>query len=150
GMFVEWRARSTTLAGMSMERSLAMTLSRSEAVRLAGLEASPALFSILGTRPMLGRVFQKDEETPGSDKVVVLSYGAWQRYFGGDASILGETLTLDAASYTVVGVMPREFAYPNAQTDFWKPLALPIGTEIFGLPVIARLKDEVAIAAAEA
>ena len=150
GMFVEWRSRSTTLAGMSMERSVAMTLSRSEAVRLAGFEASPALFSILGARPILGRVFEMDEETRGSDNVVVLSYGAWQRYFGGDALILGKTLTLDTVSFVVVGVMPKEFAYPNAQTDFWKPLALPIDTEIFGLPVIARLKDGVSIAAAEA
>lgn len=151
GMFVEWRSRATTLAGMSMERSVAMTLSRpSEAIRLAGFEASPALFSILGTRPILGRVFEMDEETRGADNVVVLSYDAWQRYFGGDASILGKTLTLDTASFVVVGVMPKEFAYPNAQTDFWKPLALPIDTEILGLPVIARLKDGVSVAAAEA
>ena len=113
------------------------------------IAANTALFSILGTRPILGRVFEMDEETRGSDNVVVLSYGAWQRYFRGDASILGKTLTLDTARYTGVGVMPKEFAYPNAQTDFWKPLALPIDTEIFGLPVTARLKDGVSIAAAQ-
>jgi putative ABC transport system permease protein len=150
GVFTEWRTRSTTLSGMSMERSLSMTFAGPEAVRLVGLEASPALFSMLDTQPVLGRAFQTDDETPGSDNVVVLSYPAWQRYFGGDSHIIGKTVTLDTALYTVVGVMPRGFSYPNAQTDFWKPMAFPLREQIFGLPVIARLKDGVSIEAAEA
>ena len=149
-VFTEWRTRTTTLSGMSMERSLSMTLAGAEAVRLVGLEASPALFSMLHTQPILGRTFQVAEETPGSDNVVVLSHGSWQRYFGGDPLVIGKPLTLDSAIYTVVGVMPRGFSYPNAQTDFWKPLAFPLREQIFGLPVIARLKDGVSIEAAEA
>jgi putative ABC transport system permease protein len=105
---------------------------------------------MLDTQPILGRAFQMDDETPGSDNVVVLSYGSWQRYFGGDPFVIGKPLTLDTAIYTVVGVMPSGFSYPNAQTEFWKPLAFPIQQQIFGLPVIARLKDGVAIEAAQA
>jgi hypothetical protein len=78
GVFTEWRTRSTTLSGMSMERSLSMTLAGPEAVRWVGLEASPALFSMLDAQPIFGRAFQMDDETPGSDNVVVLSYPAWQ------------------------------------------------------------------------
>jgi len=148
--YMEWRARSTMLSGMSMERLLSMTLSGPETARLMGLEMSPALFSMLETQPILGRAFLVEEEIAGSDNVVILSYGAWQRYFGGDSSIIGASLTLDAAPYTVVSVMPSGFSYPNAQTDFWKPLPFPLGGDIFGLPVIARLKDGVSIEAAEA
>ena len=150
GMFVEWRDRSTTLSGMSMERSLSVTMSGAQAVRLVGLEVSPSMFSILGAQPILGRAFEPTEEVTGSDNVIVLSHGAWQRYFGGDSFVLGTTVILDTAAYTVIGVMPRTFAYPNAQMDFWKPLALPLREQILGLPVIARLKDGVSIEAAEA
>jgi putative ABC transport system permease protein len=150
GMFVEWRDRSTTLSGMSMERSLSVTMSGAQAVRLVGLEVSPSMFSILGAQPILGRAFEPTEEVTGSDNVVVLSYGAWQRYFGGDAFVLGTTVILDAAAYTVIGVMPTAFAYPNAQMDFWKPLAFPLRGQVLGLPVIARLEDGVSIEAAEA
>ena len=76
GMFVEWRDRSTTLSGMSMERSLSVTMSGAQAVRLVGLEVSPSMFSILGAQPILGRAFEPTEEVTDSDNVVVLSYGA--------------------------------------------------------------------------
>src|SRR5688572_25062702 len=149
-MFTEWRDRSTTLAAMSMERPLSMTLSGVDPVRLTGLEASPALFPMLGAQPMLGRALQPSDETPGSDNVVVLSHAAWQRFFGADSQALGKAITLDARTYTVVGVMPRGFAYPNAQTDFWKPLAVPVPPQFLGLPVMARLRDGVSLAAAQA
>jgi putative ABC transport system permease protein len=148
-MFTEWRDRSTTLAAMSMERSLSMTLAAAEPVRLTGLEASPALFTILRAQPIVGRVLQPSDETPGADNVVVLSNSAWQRFFGGDPQVLGKAITLDAAIYTVVGVMPATFAYPGAQTDFWKPLAVPVPPQFLGLPVIARLRDGVSLAAAQ-
>ena len=148
-LFTEWRDRSTTFSAMSMERAMSVTMAGAEPVRLSGLEASPALFSMLGVQPILGRAFQPADETPGSDDVVVLSYAAWQRLFGADPQVIGRPLTLDARIYSVVGVMPRGFAYPNAQTDFWKPLAFPVPSEILGLQVIARLRDGVSLSAAE-
>jgi putative ABC transport system permease protein len=148
-MFTEWRDRSTTLAAMSMERSLSMTLAATEPVRLTGLEASPALFAMLGAQPIVGRALQPSDETPGGDNVVVLSYSAWQRFFGGDSQVLGKAITLDAALYSIVGVMPATFTYPNAQTDFWKPLAVPVPPQFLGLPVMARLRDGVSLAAAQ-
>src|SRR5262249_41137853 len=65
----------------------------------------------------------------------------------GDSKVLGNAVALDDASYTVVGVMPREFNYPDARTELWTPLALPV-PNILGLQVIARLRDDVSIGAA--
>jgi predicted permease len=145
--FLEWRSRTNTLSGMAMERQLSMTLAGTEAVRLTGLQISPALFPMLAVQPALGRAFEPNEEKAGSDRVIILSYGAWVRYLGADPQILGRQLTFDDAAYTVVGIMPRGFVYPDAQTEFWIPLALPV-EHILGLPVIARLKDDVPITAA--
>jgi len=148
-MFAEWRDRSTTLSAMSMERAVSMTMAGPEPVRVSGLEASPALFSMLGVRAMLGRALLPADETPGSDNVIVLSYAAWQRFFGADSQAVGKTVSLDAGSYTIVGVMPAGFAYPNPQTAFWKPLAFPVPAQILGLQVIAHLRDGEPIPAAE-
>jgi putative ABC transport system permease protein len=146
--FLGWRSKTKTLSAMAMERAVSMTLiGRSEPVRLSGLEVSPALFSMLTAQPILGRTFADTEEKPGSDKVVVLSHNAWIHRFGADGKLLGRTITLDNTQYTVIGVMPPEFLYPDAQTSFWTPLALPL-PNVLGLPVIARLKDNVPIEAA--
>jgi predicted permease len=145
--FLEWRSRTQTLSGMAMEMPVAMTLAVREAVRLRGERVSPALFPILGVQPAFGRIFAESDEKPGSDNVVVLSHSAWQTYFGADPQVIGKPITLDGLSYVVAGVMPREFAYPSPQTQFWTPLTLP-QPHILGLPIIARLRDGVSIAAA--
>ena len=147
--FMEWRSKTKTLSAMAMERQLSMTVTGREPVRLSGLEVSPALFSMLDVTPMLGRTFEQTEENSGSDKVVILSHGVWANRFGADTNVLGRSITLDDKDYTIVGVMPREFSYPDAQTGFWTPLALPL-PNVLGLPVIARLKDDVPTAAAAA
>jgi len=146
--FVDWRSRTTTLSGMAMERPLSMTLAGREAVRLSGLQLSPALFPMLGVQPALGRVFEAAEEKPGSAKVIIVSHAVWQKYLGADSQISGQILMLDDSPYIVVGVMPRDFSYPNPQTDFWTPLSLPPQEQVLGLQVIARLKDGIPITAA--
>jgi predicted permease len=145
--FMEWRSKTKTFSAMAMEKQVSMTLIGREPVRIFGLQVSPALFSMLATQPMLGRTFAQNEEAAGSANVVILSHTAWVNHFGADMNLLGRTITLDDANYTVVGVMPREFSYPDAQTSFWTPLALPL-PHVLGLPVIARLKDNVPLAAA--
>jgi predicted permease len=145
--FLEWRSKTSTLSGMAMERQISATLMRAEPVRLSGLQASAALFQMLDGQPLLGRLFDTREEKTGFDKVIILSYGAWQRLFGGDPQIVGHTLTLDETAYTLVGIMPRGFMYPNANTDFWTPLALPL-PGLLGLPVMARIKDGIPLKAA--
>lgn len=109
------------------------------------------LFDVLRTQPMLGRTFTKSDDKPGS-RVVVLSYRLWQRRFGSDPNIVNREITLDGANYSVIGVMPKGFEYPN-MAELWVPLAFTpedwkMGTEF--MDVTARLRDGVTPAQAQA
>jgi predicted permease len=85
--------------------------------------ASGNFFSTLGVSPLLGRLLNEQDEKAGSDHVAVLSATAWRRYFGGDANVVGRSIDLNGASYTVVGVLPTSAAYP-AEGEVWLPLSL--------------------------
>ncbi|MGC1295196.1 MAG: ABC transporter permease [Alloacidobacterium sp.] len=85
--------------------------------------ASGNFFFVLGVSPLLGRTLNEQDEKAGSDHVAVLSATAWRRYFGGDANVVGRSIDLNGASYTVVGVLPPSAAYP-AEGEVWLPLSL--------------------------
>lgn len=87
------------------------------------VRASPSLFSVLGVAPVLGRAFTEAEATPGNDRVAVLSYTVWQTRFGGRTDVLGEDIELDGQPFTIVGVMPEAFAFPNRSVAAWLPFA---------------------------
>jgi putative ABC transport system permease protein len=89
---------------------------------LVAYRFSGAFFRTLGVPPLIGRTFGEEEARPGHERVVVLGHALWQRRFGGDPGILGRTLTLDGAPYTVIGVMPASFRYPS-KVELWVPLA---------------------------
>src|SRR5260370_21856976 len=101
-----------------------MTLSQpSGAVEVTVAMASTGFFETLGVRPVLGRSFLPSEETEQKTASVLLSYGGWQRRFGGDPVIVGKTLTLDGVPSTIVGVLPKEFQFgPTNSSDFWQSL----------------------------
>lgn len=107
-------------------------------------------FDVLGIRPQLGRTFAPAENEPGNTNVVVLSSGLWQQRFGGDPSILNQTVLLGSDAYTVVGIMPAGFSYP-AETDIWVPLAYTDAFRSddsrggFYLGVIGRLRSDVSV-----
>jgi len=82
------------------------------AERVDGAEVSPNLFPLMGVHPILGRAFTEAEAVQGNEHVVILGYGLWQRRFSGDRNIVGRTVTIDLEPHTVVGVMPRGFAFP--------------------------------------
>ena len=105
---------------VAAHRDIHMTLREGEAPArlLSGITTSHELFQVLGARPMLGRALQTGDDVPGAEPVVVVSYGLWQE-LGGDASVIGQRLTLDATPHTVVGVMPRGFWYPSPATRIW-------------------------------
>jgi putative ABC transport system permease protein len=90
------------------------------AERVEGAEVSANLFPLLGVRPLFGRTFTESEAVAGSDRVVLLGWGLWQRRFGGDRNIVGRTVTIDLKPYTVIGVMPRGFAFPE-RGQAWTP-----------------------------
>jgi putative ABC transport system permease protein len=98
---------------------------KQEAEQVSGLRVSASFFTVLGVKPFLGRTFLPAEETVGRDHEVVLSYGLWKRRYGGDPSLVGGTIRVDGANFTVVGVMPRDFAW-----QFWsdaRQLWVPVG-----------------------
>jgi putative ABC transport system permease protein len=120
------------------------------------LKGTTDFFSVLGTPPLLGRVFLPEEATPGRTAVVVLSHRLWQSRFAGDRAVLGRTLRLDGETVTIVGVMPPQFNDPTmwwARVDLWRPMALepgPGADRLWGGPGLARLKPGVSLAVAQA
>jgi putative ABC transport system permease protein len=126
-----------------------------EAEQVSGLRVSAGFFQVLGAKPFLGRTFLPEEETLGKDHEVVLTYGLWKTRYNGDASLLGHTIRIDGADFTVIGVMPPEF-----QWQFWsgpRRLFVPVGytKTDFGrgdnsFLSIARLKPGVSVAQASA
>lgn len=108
--------------------------------------ASPSLFELLGVQPALGRGFAPSDL---HDRVVVLSHGLWLRLFDGDASAVGHLITLDGKGYTVVGVMPAGFAFPDEGTEIWTPLGqafvaqpeLETNPDFQAFNTVARLRD---------
>ncbi len=128
----------------------------SEPVRVRGAAVSPALFPLLRATPLLGRVFTPDEEASASQPVAVLSYARWQDRHAADPNILGHLITLDDVSYSVIGVMPEGFYFPDRETEIWIPLTLTMPQQrpgdrfIMAFSGLARLRDGVSLAQAEA
>ena len=91
--------------------------------QVQGFRVTSGFFEALRVSPAVGRTFEAADEQPGRDDVVVLSYGLWQRRFGGDPSLLGKPITLNGRSHAVVGIMPQGFEFP-ATADLWMPLVL--------------------------
>jgi len=92
-----------------------------EPERIAAPRASANFFSVLGVDPFIGRTFQPGEDVPNGPKVTVLTYGFWQRRFGGDHAALGRAITINGESYTIVGVLPARFQFALRNSDLWIP-----------------------------
>ncbi|MBA3914336.1 MAG: ABC transporter permease, partial [Acidobacteriales bacterium] len=151
--YLDWKAQSRSFEGMSAINYTVLSLTgKGEPEALQGREVSPDFFSILRVAPMLGRSFAPQEEQPANSHVVVLSHRLWQTRFGGNAGIVGQTVNLDETPYTVIGVMPRNFHYPE-DAQFWVPLAwTPQERAVRGAHdsiVVARLKDGATMQAAQ-
>ena len=127
--YIDWRERTRAFEQIGIFRYRGFTLTAdNEAERLASVDASPALFQLLGVQPLVGRAFTDGDERPGQAPQVILSYATWQRRFGGDPSVVGRTLQLDDATHVIVGVMPPEFRLPATDPDveLWSPLTLDL------------------------
>ncbi len=97
------------------------------AERLSSVDASADFFTTFRVQPVLGRAYTAGEEVPGHNQVAILSYALWQSRFGGDPSIIGRSLRLNAEQVTVIGVMPASFTYPLffGKVDLWRPITIP-------------------------
>src|SRR5258708_10924912 len=122
-----------------------------EQVRIVSV--SHGVFETLGAPPALGRWLLQVDQVPNSPGRVVLSYGYWQRRFGGDRNVIGRNIMVDSQPREIAGVMPKGFRFVDADFDLAAPLALDRGRTIlagFGYHGIARLKPEATIAQANA
>ncbi len=119
--FLDWRAQNTVFEHLAaiLTRPANLALA-DQAERLDLAMTSANFFSVFGTEPERGRFFIAAEEQAGHAPVVVVSHALWQRRFGGDESLVGKPITLDGNSYTVVGIAPPGFQYPD-KTDVWLP-----------------------------
>ncbi|HXH85967.1 MAG TPA: ABC transporter permease, partial [Nitrospira sp.] len=121
--------------------------------RILGAYVSPDFFPMLGVQPRVGRYFLPEEAKPGHEREILLSYGLWKRGFGGEESVVGKQLVMNDQSYTVVGVMPSSFNFPDF-AEAWVPLAFepsdlsPNNRGNHGMEVLARVKPELTLAQA--
>jgi putative ABC transport system permease protein len=127
--YLDWRKASHSFEGLAYATGRPYTLTQTaEPAVVRGAAVSASAWPLLGIQPALGRTFTEAEDRPGASPVCVLSYATWQSRFGGDPQILGRTLTLDAKSYTVVGVMPPQFKFWAG--DLWLPVGLEADSEM--------------------
>src|SRR6185312_11709655 len=121
---LDWRQQNTVFERIAAFNSTGATLQTgSGPERLQGALVSGDIFDLLQVAPALGRSFRADEDSPGKDTVIVLSHRLWQRHFNGDPHVLGQSVTLNGAPVTVIGVMPKGFTFAG-ESEFWRPLAL--------------------------
>jgi putative ABC transport system permease protein len=122
--------------------------------RIVGQTISPSMFRALGVTPIIGRTFADGEDQADNvAPVTLISYRTWQRRFGGDANVVGKTLTLNRVPTTVIGVMPANFDFFGTDLEFFAPLCLTRAQEFSRLganTIVARLKPGVSIALAQA
>ncbi len=153
--YYDWKQQSKTLGDMTALRRWAFTLTgQGEATRVEGLKSTAELFPLLGVQPLLGRVFTEAEDRAGAPSVAILSHSLWRDRFGGEAAVIGRTLSLDGTAATVIGVMPPGFRIAGYEADIWTPLAFsPEDRARRGshfLQVMAKLKPGVTIEQARA
>jgi macrolide transport system ATP-binding/permease protein len=149
--FLDWRKSNlpfSSLEAWSWTSYLINTPQGTEPGR--GVRVSDGFFRTLGVTPILGRDFYAGEDARGAPHTILLRYGAWQRRFGGNPSVVGQTITLNNISYTVIGVLPQDFHFaPIGDADFWAALNDPNLCDkergCHGMAGLGRLKDGVSL-----
>ena len=120
--FEDWRAQNQSFEHIGVYNRGSYNLTGTgEAERIITGQVSADLFTVLRAKAALGRVFTNEEDKPGGAPVVLISYGLWQRRFGGQQSILNQPITLNTKSYTVIGIMPQDYQYPS-RVEMWVPV----------------------------
>ncbi len=163
--FFDWKKQNTVFEDVVAfgQGSVALT-GVGDPEQLTGARVSAGYFDVVGVEPILGRAFASEEYEPNKGQVVILGYGLWQRRFGGDGNIINRNITLDGASFTVVGVMPPgiypvspqtagRLVFDEQQQNFWIPMSFTAGwasvRAAHVLGVVARLKPGVTIQQAQ-
>jgi len=152
--YLDWKRENNVFHSLNVFSPEGFMEKTNSGLRQAdGARVSDGFFKTLGVVPILGRDFHYGEDRPEAARTTLLSYGAWQRRYGGDRNVVGKTVALDDETYTIIGVLPRDFSFAPAEpADFWA-IEKPTGGceknrgchNLFG---IARLKDGVSFATA--
>lgn len=155
GNFASWKSQNHVFEDMAaMDRQRFDLTGEGNPQQFLAQEVTANMFPLLGVKPALGRNILPEEDKPGANHVVILSHAVWMANFGGDRQIVGKQIPLNNASYTIIGVMPRGFIFPDRQTQIWTPIGFSDkdlaehGSHY--LQVLARLKDDASLAAANA
>src|SRR5438477_441366 len=126
GIFAEWKRQSHSFSDLAIvSTSGEYNLSGAGGQlpeRVRAVEFSSDLLPTLGVEPALGRGFTAADDEPSANATTILSWGLWKRRFGGDPSILNHTIRVNAKAYTVIGIMPSWFAYPEQGVQLWVPI----------------------------
>ena len=145
--YLDWKRLNTVFTSLDIYNHNDATIPTASGPRLTPIgRVSAGFFSTLGVRPFLGRDFSAGEDAVGAPRIALLSYGAWQRNYGGRTDIVGQNVILDDAPTTIVGVLPRDFHFaPSEPAEFWVPLQPTSNCEkrrsCHNLYGVARLKD---------
>ena len=148
--WLEWRRYNTVFTDIALTQPADATLSGdSEPEQVAARKATWNLWSVLGVKPLAGRVFTEEEDQKGV-RVALISYGLWQRRYGGSPDVVGRKITVNDNPYEVIGVMPREFYFmPARDIDIWMPASFPawLRSNItwHDAQAVARLKPDVTL-----
>lgn len=154
--FVDWKANNKSFASMAGYGEAGLILNSTDSADyVGGGRVSAEFFDVLGVKPVLGRTFITGDDEPGAPRTVVLSHGLWQRRFGSDHNIVGKTIDLGGAPYTVTGVLPATFQFaPLGSAELFVPLNPPPEIRdrrfMHFVRVIGRLKDGITLEQAQA
>src|SRR5215216_3558923 len=151
--FLDWKGQNQSFEHLAAFQSGSMFLDTGDGMRdtPVGL-VTPETFALFRVSPILGRTFTDEETLPGRFRVAVLSHALWQSRFGSDPNVLGRTIDVSGAPYTVIGVMPEGFSFPD-RAELWRPLPIDPNKLDRGphyLRVVGRLKPAVTLAQAQA
>jgi putative ABC transport system permease protein len=125
--YLDWKRLASKFSAMGAAENWGGNVSGEVSEHVQGLRVTSDVLTMTGVRPVLGRIFRPDDDLPNADNPIVLSWGYWQRRFGGGPDAVGKPLLIDGTTYTIVGVMPRGFDFPMfwaTGVQVWAPLAL--------------------------
>jgi putative ABC transport system permease protein len=152
--FVDLKEQNRVFTDMAVFRGWPFILTGAgEPLSVFGHRVSASFFTVLGVKPLLGHGFLYEEDSPGNDRVVIISYGLWQSHFAADPGIIGRSLTVNDISRTVVGVMPPGFRFQSQENAIWIPMAFTpadLNRRVGNTFVLARLRPGVARQQAQA
>lgn len=152
--YVDYKRLGTSFEHMTAFTEDDATLtSDGEAEHVFGVSNEAAMFELLGVRPVLGRLFTKEEETAGKGDVWVISHALWQRRFGASKDVIGKKIEMDNRRAIIIGVMPAGFRFPAKDTDYWFPLVVRENQKSrtgYWLQIVAKLKPDATMETAKA